>query len=167
MPATTIPQPPVEPPAADDASGGFWLHAMPGHRVRRLHQRIVAEFNALVSREAGLEALTHMQFAALAAIEYRPGADQATVARLIGCDKVTAGKLLERLVGRGWVDRLRDTADRRARRLALTAGGRAVLDRIRPLVRGGPLERLPPLTAAERSTLMDLLGRLTMPYDDA
>ncbi len=43
----------------------------------------------------------------------------------------------------------------------------AVLDRIRPLVLGGPLERLPPLTAAERSTLMDLLGRLTMPYDDA
>ena len=86
---------------------------------------------------------------------------------MIGSDKVTAGKLLERLVGRGWVDRLRDTADRRARRLALTAGGRAVLDRIRPLVLGGPLERLPPLTAAERSTLMDLLGRLTMPYDDA
>lgn len=167
-----MPLPDHEAIVINDASAlpsepGFWLHELPGHRVRRLHQRLVAEFNAIVARHPAFDGVTHMQFAALAAIDYRPGCDQASVARLIGCDKVTGGQLIERMVERGWVSRVIDPDDRRARALHLTSSGSAMLARVRPHVTHGSLVDLQPLTETERATFVALLARLTLPLDPA
>ncbi|MGE0799399.1 MAG: MarR family winged helix-turn-helix transcriptional regulator [Lautropia sp.] len=161
MTATDLPA----DPDSDQAPSAFWLHDLPGHRIRRLHQRLVAEFNQLVDADPALAGLTNLQFAALAAIEHRPDCDQATVARLIACDKVTVGKLIDRLDERGWVARRTDPNDRRARALRLSPAGAAILARIRPRVLAAPLVELPGLARDQRRRLLAMLARLTMPYE--
>ncbi|MBY6138689.1 MarR family transcriptional regulator [Leisingera daeponensis] len=140
------------------------IHTLPGHLIRRLHQISVAQFMDHMAAE-GVD-LTPVQFAAMAAIHRHPGIDQASVAGLIAYDRATLGKVVDRLVDKGLVERRVSQADRRAREVSLTRGGAALLDRILPIVRASQPGILTGLTEAEQETFVALLQKATLAGND-
>ncbi|MEZ5824829.1 MAG: MarR family transcriptional regulator [Geminicoccaceae bacterium] len=108
------------------------LNTIPGHMIRRLHQMSTHVFQTRM-REAGVD-LTPVQFAALHAISVKPGIDQATIAATIAYDRATIGGVIDRLEAKGLVERKVSRRDRRAREVGLSEAGRALLDRVRPIV---------------------------------
>ena len=131
---------------------------MPGHVIRRL-QQISASVFAETMKAEGLD-LTAPHFAALYMLNDHPGIDQATLAGLIAYDRPTIGGVVDRLVGKGLVTRATNPDDRRAKRLALTDEGRAMLARLMPVVAAMQDAILPGLTEAERAEFLRLATKV-------
>lgn len=140
------------------------IQSMPGHLIRRLQQISVSIFQDHM-QGLGLD-LTPVQFATLSALRETPGVDQATLAGLVAHDRVTLSGVLNRLVSRGLVERRVNPHDRRARRLALTAAGEALLSRALPEVLAAQRDMLAGLDEAERATFMTLARKLTETNND-
>lgn len=140
------------------------IHAMPGHLIRRLNQIAVSIFQERMDA-LGID-LTPVQFGALAALSENPGIDQATLAGLIAYDRVTIGGVVDRLQAKGLVARAISTADRRARVLALTDAGAALLARALPEVRALQDDILSGLTEAESATFLTLATKLATTGND-
>lgn len=130
---------------------------MPGHLARRFQQIAVALFHAEVGA-AGSD-LTPVQFAALTTILAHPGIDQATLAGLIAYDRTTITGVVDRLAQKGFITRAVSGADRRARVLAITDAGRAMLAHVRPAVLEAQKLMLSGLEPAEGSELMRLMRK--------
>ena len=128
---------------------------MPGHLVRRLQQVAVRLF-----AEALGDALTPVQFAALAAIAGEPGMDQAALSARIGYDRATIGGVIDRLQRRGLLERLPDPADRRLKRVHLTGAGQRLLAASLPIVADVQRQLLGPLTERERASFERLCRKL-------
>lgn len=133
------------------------IYSMPGHLIRRLNQISVSIFQDRMA-ELGLD-LTSVQFAALSTLEANPGIDQATLAGLIAYDRVTIGGVVDRLEAKGLLARIVNARDRRARQLALTPAGSALLTRVRPEVLAIQPEILPGLSDEERRIFLRLAAR--------
>ena len=133
------------------------IYSMPGHLIRRLNQISVSIFQDRMA-ELGLD-LTSVQFAALSTLEANPGIDQATLAGLIAYDRVTIGGVVDRLEAKGLLARIVNARDRRARQLALTPAGSALLTRVRPEVLAIQPEILPGLSDEERRIFLGLAAR--------
>ncbi len=129
---------------------------MPGHLARRLQQLAVALF----SEEVGDLSLTPVQFSALHAICKQPGIDQKTLAQTISYDPATIGGVIDRLESRGLVVRTVSPSDRRARLIHPSPEGIDILTAVIPRVLQTQERLLAPLSAAERTELMRLLGIL-------
>lgn len=127
---------------------------MAGHLIRRLHQQSTQVYQAK-TQAAGID-LTSVQFAALDAIALQPGMDQASLAATICFDRATIGGVVERLEGKGLVQRVVSAHDRRSRQLQITSRGRQLLRASRPVVEGLQDEILAPLSAAERRSFVAL-----------
>ncbi len=136
----------------------------PATLIRRLNQISVAQFTAAMGR-AGLD-LTPVQFCALDALSHQPGVDQATLAALIGYDRATLGKVVERLELKHAIRREIRPEDRRARSLHLTASGTALLQAARPQVVALQAQILEGLTAEEQKELIRLLTKATGAAED-
>jgi DNA-binding MarR family transcriptional regulator len=127
---------------------------MAGHLIRRLHQQSTQVFQAQ-TQAAGFD-LTSVQFAALDAISQQPGIDQSGLAASIGFDRATIGGVIDRLEGKGLVQRSLSEQDRRARQLQLTPEGLRLLLAVRPVVEALQAEILAPLSRAERASFVAL-----------
>ena len=88
----------------------------------------------------------------------RPPGDAGRPDRLDRSDLVT---LLDELEALEYVVRRVDPADRRRKIVAITASGEKQLVAMDQLIYAAEAELLEPLSAAERKTLLGLLGRLT------
>ena len=132
------------------------LYRKPGHLIRRLQQIAVALFML----EAERFDLTPIQYASLAAIRAVPDVDAARLSTLVALDRATLAKVLQRLEAKGWIVRAGSKADRRIKRLRVTAQGRAVLAAAEPAVRRCQRRILAPLAAGEREEFMRMLDRL-------
>jgi DNA-binding MarR family transcriptional regulator len=109
--------------AADDALdfGPFddWI----GFRLRMAQ---IASFQSF-ARHTQSVGLSPGRFAALILIDRNPGISQTALARAIGSDKSTLTPVLDNLVKRGLISRIRTRSDRRLYELSLTDEGRAVV----------------------------------------
>ncbi len=109
--------------AADDALdfGPFddWI----GFRLRMAQ---IASFRSF-ARHAQSVGLSPGRFAALSLIDRNPGISQTALARAIGSDKSTLTPVLDNLVKRGLISRVRTRSDRRLYELSLTEAGRTVM----------------------------------------
>lgn len=130
---------------------------MAGHLIRRLHQQSAQVFQQRM-QAAGLD-LTPVQFAALDAVSAEPGMDQATLAARIAYDRATIGGVVDRLAAKGLLHRAVSRADRRARVLALTEAGAALLAAARPRVLALQADILGPLDPAEGAALLALVRK--------
>lgn len=130
--------------------------ALPGHWIRRLQQIAVALF----LEEAQGTGVTPVQYAAMQAVANRPGLDQRSLARAIGLDTSTIGGVVDRLEGRGLLERRAAADDRRVRRLHLTAEGAALLAQVVPAMRRAQRRILAPLPPAERANFQRMLRAL-------
>lgn len=148
----------VEKQAADQSDplqSGLFVHAMPGHIVRRLQQVAVRLF----TEEVGSD-LTPVQFAALYAIADRPNIGQTALAALIGYDRATIGGVIDRLEQKGLVTRTPSPDDRRSNTLALTEAGRELLTRAEPKVRAVQTRLLEPLNGDELAAFTAICHRI-------
>ncbi|MDX1779686.1 MAG: MarR family winged helix-turn-helix transcriptional regulator [Thalassovita sp.] len=133
------------------------IYGMAGHLIRRLNQISVSIF-ADRMKEAGFD-LTPVQFSALAALSANPEIDQATLAGLIGYDRVTMGSVLDRLQNKGLIDRHTSPRDRRAKVLTLTDKGAATLNTATPIVWDLQADILTGLDDDEREQMLRLLRK--------
>lgn len=74
--------------------------------------------------------MTRAQWVILLRLERQPGLSQNELAALVEVEPITVGRLIDRLEGRGLVERRNDPNDRRIRRLHLTKAAEPLLDEI-------------------------------------
>jgi DNA-binding MarR family transcriptional regulator len=108
------------------------------------------------------------EFDVLSALRRAGGSCTLTAGALMRETLVASGTMtnrIDRLAGRGLVERLADPSDRRGVLVGLTANGRRRVDAALTdlLEREGPL--LAPLTGRQQETLADLLRRLLVSFD--
>lgn len=134
----------------------FDFRHAPGHLIRRAHQVAVAVF----MEETAEYDVTPVQFAILNSLIDSPGEDQVTLAREVAFDAATFGSVIARLESKGWVRREPDAADRRRKRLWITADGEQAALSMKRAVTKVQSRLLSPLAPAERQQLLQLLDRL-------
>ena len=104
--------------------------------------------------------LTRAQCRTLGYLARNEGINQAGMADLLEIRPMTLVRQIDRMEEAGWIERRPDPADRRARRLYLTAKARPVLGRIWNVANETRDEALTRLSPGEADTLIDLLIRV-------
>jgi DNA-binding MarR family transcriptional regulator len=117
--------------------------------VKQVELAVRSHLDDLV-RPAGLTAL---QYTALTVLERHPGLSSAQLARNSFVTAQSMADMITALEGRDLIERRRDGADRRRLVVALTGGGRELLDRYRDEVSALEARMLAGLTGAEISGL--------------
>ena len=107
-----------------------------------------------LTRPAGLTAL---QYTALTVLEQHPDLTAAHLARHSFVTSQSMADMVTALLDRGLIERHRDPADRRRLVIALTPGGRALLDELRPRVAELEAQMLAPLDRSEVRELRQAL----------
>jgi len=104
--------------------------------------------------------ITRAQWLVLTRLHRRPGASLSELADMMEVEKATAGRMIDRLVANGWVERRTARDDRRVKRVYLTADAERVHRRIWRIAEETVDAGLIDLSARERTLLMDLLQRI-------
>lgn len=142
--------------AARPALARGMLPELVGYHLRRAQVAVFADFAASIGRHG----LTPGQFGVLELIRANEGLNQSELGQAMGVDRSTVVAVIDRLEGRGLVERAPAPGDRRAHALRLTEAGGALLARLEPLVRGHEARLLAGIPRAERAGLVRLLGRI-------
>ena len=106
------------------------------------------------TRELGL---TRSQWWVLNNLYFNEGITQSALADLLDIEKPTLGRLLDRLEGKGWLERRGDPSDRRAKRVYLTGNVQDLMRTLRRLAADLRAKALVGLEEAERDRLLDAL----------
>ena len=139
---------------ASPASGGpGGAQPMLMYLVKQVELAIRSRLDDLL-RPGGLTAL---QFTALTVLERHPDLSSAQLARNSFVTAQSMADMITILEGRGLIERHRDQADRRRLVVALTKGGREILDRYRDEVTALEAQMLAGLTVTKISALRDAL----------
>ncbi len=143
---------PTSPPLAlsldDDTNESLMMHDI-ARMLRRLIDR----------RMQGLT-LTRSQWIVLAALRRNEGVRQVVLADFIDVEPITLARLLDKLEAGGWVTRMEDPTDRRAKRIYPTDKARALMQEMRTLMLDIRREALQGFTAGEHAALVAALSRL-------
>lgn len=132
-----------------EPSFGFLVHDVARLFARRFNQRSVQVLG-----------LTRAQCRVLGYLARNEGINQAGLAELLEIKPMTLVRQIDRMEQDGWIERRPDPADRRARRLVLTAKARPILARIRELSAEVRNEAFASLSEADGQALVDLLRRI-------
>jgi DNA-binding MarR family transcriptional regulator len=127
---------------------GFLLSQLGGQSSKRWSERL---------DRLGLEPREVMVFRFVATAE---GRSQSEIARAIGLPASRIVALVDRLEERGWVERRASADDRRSHALHLTPRGRELFEQVAALSAEHEADLARSLTAEERATLLELLGRV-------
>jgi MarR family transcriptional regulator, transcriptional regulator for hemolysin len=101
--------------------------------------------------------LTRSQWRVLVHLARAEGIIQSGLAEILEIERMTLGRLVDRLEAAGWVERRPDKKDRRVRRLYLTATARPTLDDMMQLVTDMHDEALSGLSEEDLNRLMETL----------
>jgi DNA-binding MarR family transcriptional regulator len=93
-------------------------------------------------------------------LSVRPGISQTELARLLSCERATAGLQVEECMRRGWVRRKASASDRRSYSLYLTPAGRRMLDGVVGVVARHQKRLGAALSAEECTTLIMIIRKL-------
>lgn len=133
----------------DDTRHFGWLTADVARLMRTVFDRRV--------RELGL---TRTQWLALTRIHRRPGASQSELAEMMEIEKAPAGRIVDRLEHKGWIERRPDPDDRRINRIHLTERGSRVYAAIQPIAEATVNDALADLSTPDRDRITRLMGRV-------
>lgn len=112
------------------------------------------------TREAGELKLTMAQCKILIYLERHEGVSQARLAYLTDTDPMALVRTLDLMEKDAWIERRPDPSDRRARQLYLTKAAAPVIDEIWRVADRARAASLAGLSAADRTQLVSLLGRV-------
>ncbi len=104
--------------------------------------------------------ITRPQWLAIVRLKRRPGASQSELADMMEIEKAPAGKIVDRLEERGWVQRRPDPVDRRINRIFLTELGERVHAVIWPIAQSTVGDALVDLSETDIAHLTQLLSRV-------
>ncbi|CAN5422020.1 hypothetical protein BH10PSE12_BH10PSE12_28890 [soil metagenome] len=104
--------------------------------------------------------MTLAQWRAIHAISEAEGATQRSIAETMDVSDVTAGRLVDRLVEKGWIERRIDKDDRRVKRLFLTSAAAPLLEELILLGEDEQRNQLAGVTSAELAVMSDVLNRM-------
>ena len=104
--------------------------------------------------------LTRAQWVVIARIHRHPGLSQTEIADLLEIEKATAGRLIDRMEAKGWLERRADPNDRRINRLHLTDESRRMHALIWPIAEATVGDALGDLSTSEQRTLAKLMRRV-------
>ena len=105
--------------------------------------------------------LTAVQARLLLSLVKFPDNNQAFYAERIEVEPITLTRIVDRLEESGWVERVADPADRRARLLHLTDKSREIVEPLRRIVDGLVADMAEGLSARELDTLAALLEKVS------
>ena len=106
--------------------------------------------------------LTRAQWLIIARLHRRPGLSQSEIADLLEIEKAPAGRLIERMEAKNWLQRRSDARDRRVNRLYLTSKANRLHAAIWPIAEATVDDALHDLSSAERQRLSALMARVKM-----
>jgi DNA-binding MarR family transcriptional regulator len=132
----------------------FWLTQVIGARDRELAQGL---------RDYGLRV---PEWRALAALYSREKCAMSELAELATIDRTTLTRTVDRMADAGWLARRADEADARVTRLALTAAGRRMFERVWPDVQRLNDLALAGLSATQIESLRRILGQMRANLDE-
>ena len=143
---------------AETASTGILddLRKAPGHLMRRCQQIAVSVF----LDECRPWDLTPLQFAVLAELNRHGPDDQVGLGGALALDRTTIGVVVKKLEERGLVRRTVSEKDRRSKPVSITDAGVGLIREVLPAAEVAQDRMLAPLTAAERTQFMRLLGKM-------
>lgn len=104
--------------------------------------------------------LTRAQWQVLNLLHRRPGASQTELAEMLEVERATAGRMIDRLEKKSWVERRADATDRRINRLFLTADAMAIQSEMRRIGENLLDDAMVGLTDDERDVLADMMERV-------
>ena len=128
-----------------------------GYHVRRAQLYLFADF----ARTMADAQITPGQFGVLSLVAANPGLTQSALARAVRIERSTMVAVIDALQGRGLVERKPSPVDRRSNALMLTGQGRAILDKVIPMVRAHERRMARNLSVEDKERLIELLTRLT------
>ena len=128
-----------------DRNFGFILHDV-ARLLRTTYDRRV--------RDLGL---TRSQWWVLTHLFRKDGITQSELAEILELEKPSLGRLLDRLESKGWVRRMEDPKDRRAKRVFLTESVQAPMQIMREVAAGVREDALSGLSAADQDRFVDVL----------
>jgi MarR family transcriptional regulator, transcriptional regulator for hemolysin len=104
--------------------------------------------------------LTRAQWLVLTRLHRRPGASQSELADMMEVEKASAGRMIDRLETKGWVERRAQEGDRRVNRIYLTPEAERVHKRIWRIAEATVDDALASLSKREAAQLTALLARV-------
>jgi MarR family transcriptional regulator for hemolysin len=104
--------------------------------------------------------LTRSQWLVLTRLHRRPGASQSELADMMEVEKASAGRMVDRLETKGWVERRAQEGDRRVNRIYLTPEAERVHKRIWRIAEATVDDALADLSRQEAAQLVKLLARV-------
>jgi DNA-binding MarR family transcriptional regulator len=104
--------------------------------------------------------VTRAQWSLIGALVRNEGCNQAHLAELMQITPISLGRLVDRMVKAGWVERRAEAGDRRSHRLFLTAKAHAIRPSLRRLSDETQEEALAALGASERQQLLESLAKV-------
>jgi DNA-binding MarR family transcriptional regulator len=101
-----------------------------------------------------------VEFSILMLVAANPQVNQKQLGEALDISAPNMAVTLDRLVERGWVERVRSTKDRRAMQIHLTAKGAELVERAEKIAATMENPALRALSAAERALLIELLMKV-------
>ena len=111
----------------------------------------------LIDRRLHPFGLTRAQWAVLAALANRDGLSQSELAEDLEIEKSTAGRLIDHVQARGWVERRPIPHDRRQWAVYLTEASGPVIDDVTQIIHETRDEMLDGLSAKQQSQITETL----------
>ncbi|HMC17037.1 MAG TPA: MarR family transcriptional regulator [Albitalea sp.] len=130
------------------------------HLVGYAATRASVELKKTFQKHLGPLELKAVEFSILVLVASNPGVNQKQLCQTLEVSAPNMAITLDRMVERGWVERVRSTEDRRAQEVHLTAVGRGLVQRAERIAGHMEREATDVLSEAERLLLIELLLRL-------
>ncbi len=134
------------------------------HDFERAFGFVLHETARLLSKRFDQKAraigLTRAQCSVLFRLSMQEGMNQARLAELMEMEPISLARLVDRMEQAGWIERRADPADKRARRLYMTAKAKPVYERMIAVGLETRGEALAGISQADRDRIVDLLIRV-------
>jgi DNA-binding MarR family transcriptional regulator len=127
------------------------------HLVGYAASRASIELKKSFARNLGPLGLKAVEFSILVLVAANPEVNQKQLGQALDVSAPNMAITLDRMVERGWVERVRSTRDRRAMLIHLTAAGRELVLRAEKIAATMEQGALRMLSTAERALLIELL----------
>ena len=130
------------------------------HLVGYAASRAAIRLRAVFTEHMESLDLKIVEFSILMLVAQNPQVNQKQLGQALGISAPNMAVTLDRMVERGWVERVRSTTDRRAQHIHLTAAGAQLVQRAEKIASTMEEPSLAMLSAAERALLIELLSKV-------